>query len=88
MVKLTDSHAILDVMGKLREFYPNILHLERPGLMATKDSTRVQPKKNNASEQSMFNDFFNQVMDRALTEAESTLIDKVIMDLQETGDKS
>ena len=88
LVKLTDSHAILDVMGKLREFYPNILHLERPGLMATKDSTRVQPKKNNASEQSMFNDFFNQVMDRALTEAESTLINKVIMDLQETGDKS
>ena len=81
LVKLTDSHAILDVMGKLREFYPNILHLERPGLMAAKSSQSKQPKKNNTSESVMFSDFFTQVMDRALSEDESALVNKVIFDL-------
>lgn len=32
-VRLTDTHAILDVMGRLRQVYPNVLHLERIGLV-------------------------------------------------------
>ncbi|HEY3375913.1 MAG TPA: exonuclease SbcCD subunit D C-terminal domain-containing protein, partial [Armatimonadota bacterium] len=32
-VTLLDRGAILDPMGKLREVYPNVLHLERPVLM-------------------------------------------------------
>ncbi|PCJ38555.1 MAG: exonuclease sbcCD subunit D [Moraxellaceae bacterium] len=34
LVRLLDTHAILDPMGKLRKVYPNVLHLERPALTA------------------------------------------------------
>ncbi|MCJ8340125.1 MAG: exonuclease SbcCD subunit D [Pseudomonadales bacterium] len=81
LIKLTDSQAILDVMGKLRALYPNILHLERPGLMALKSTTGLQPQQINANEMSMFGDFFAQVMDRELSKDESSLVQKVIEDL-------
>ena len=86
LIKLTDSHAILDVMGKLRERYPNILHLERPGLMATKSEAKVQPKQKSASELAMFGDFFNQMLDRNLSEDESALVSDVITKLQNDGE--
>jgi exonuclease SbcD len=86
LIKLTDSHAILDVMGKLRERYPNILHLERPGLMASKSEAKVQPKQKSASELVMFGDFFNQVLDRDLSEDESALVSEVITKLQNDGE--
>lgn len=44
LVRLTDTHALLDPIGKLRAVYPNVLHLERPGLeraaMTTEKSAR------------------------------------------------
>jgi exonuclease SbcD len=79
LIKLTDTHAILDVMGKLREVYPNILHLERPGLMARKDNAIKQPKHIHANELTMFNDFFSQMMDRSLSDDEADLI-KITID--------
>ncbi|MDA9558229.1 exonuclease SbcCD subunit D, partial [Vibrio sp.] len=33
LVRLLDTHAILDPMEKLRAVYPNILHLEKPGML-------------------------------------------------------
>ncbi|MEH6445401.1 MAG: exonuclease SbcCD subunit D [Oceanospirillaceae bacterium] len=85
LVKLTDSHAILDVMGKLRAVYPNILHLERPGLMAKKTANSVMPNQLNASELSMFSDFFTQVMDRPLSGEEQSLVQKTIDDVNREG---
>lgn len=82
LVKLTDTHAILDVMGKLREVYPNILHLERPGLMAHKDAQPLAPKQLNINELTMFKDFFSQVMQRQLDSDETHLIEQVIDDIQ------
>ena len=79
LIKLTDTHAILDVMGKLREVYPNILHLERPGLMARKDNAIKQPKHIHANELTMFNDFFSQMMDRPLSDEEADVL-KITID--------
>lgn len=88
LIKLTDSQAILDVMGKLRAWYPNILHLERPGLMALKSATGMQPQQINANEMSMFTDFFTQVMDRELTGDESSLVQQIIEDLHGEGSQT
>lgn len=33
LVRLHDKHAILDPMEKLRKVYPNVLHLEKPGML-------------------------------------------------------
>jgi len=86
LIKLSDTHAILDVMGKLREVYPNILHLERPGLMAKKDNLMKQPKHIHANELTMFNDFFLQMMDRSLSDDEAELLKITIDELHRAED--
>ena len=60
LVRLSDTHAILDVMGKLRTVYPNVLHLERPGLMREGDA-EVRADRMRKGELAMFEDFWAAV---------------------------
>jgi len=72
-VRLTDTHAILDVMNKLRSVYPNVLHLERPGLMQQRplSGRREQLER---GELSMFSDFFVQTTGAELTQEQHQII--------------
>ncbi|MGB1238227.1 MAG: exonuclease SbcCD subunit D [Pseudomonadales bacterium] len=82
LVKLNDDIAILDVMGKLREVYPNVLHLERPGLMkGTQDVMRRA--KQSMSELQMFDSFFQQVVGRKFSDQEASLARDVIEQLHD-----
>lgn len=74
LVRLTDSHAILDVMSKLREVYPNVLHLERPGLMARGDALQVGRERLKQGELAMFEDFFDQVTGQQLTAEQREIV--------------
>ncbi len=74
LVRLSDTHAILDVMSKLREVYPNVLHLERPGLMARGDGLEVSRDRLKKGEMSMFEDFFTQVNGKALSEEQAKIV--------------
>lgn len=70
LVRLTDRHALLDPMSKLREVYPNVLHLEKPGMLDAAD----QPARRDAlkrDEMDMFRDFFLQVRGEALDEQQT-----------------
>lgn len=73
LIRLTDRHAILDLMNKLRQVYPNLLHIERTGLMAqgAAVANRERLKK---GEQAMFGDFFTQVTGTELTQQQSEII--------------
>jgi len=71
-------------MGKLREVYPNVLHLEKPGIMATNENHELQREKLKASEIDMFRDFFNQVSGRDLTDDQDTALQEVISELHKT----
>lgn len=74
LVRLTDTHAILDVMSKLREIYPNVLHLERPGLMARGEGLEVNRDRLKKGELAMFEDFFGQVSGEALSEKQREIV--------------
>lgn len=76
-VRLTDTHAIMDVMNKLRAVYPNILHLERPGLMQQRPvkHSREQLQR---GELAMFEDFFHQTTGSAMTSEQAEIIKKEI----------
>lgn len=74
MVRLSDTHAILDVMSKLREVYPNVLHLERPGLMARGEGLEVNRARLQKGELAMFEDFFDQVSGEALSEQQREIV--------------
>jgi exonuclease SbcD len=76
LVRLTDTHAILDPMGKLRDVYPNVLHLEKVGgtVLINNQLKREALKR---GEYSMFQDFFSQVTGETMTHEQ----DKKIADL-------
>jgi len=74
LVRLTDSHAILDVMSKLREVYPNVLHLERPGLMARGEALQVGRERLKQGELVMFEDFFDQVSGQPLSAEQRAVV--------------
>ncbi len=80
LVRLSDGHAILDPMGKLREIYPNVLHLEKPGLMEGLGRP-LQQQRLQRGELSLFQDFFAQVTGRELSQQQQTAIKAVIEQL-------
>lgn len=78
MVRLLDKSAILDAMGKLRAVYPNVLHLERTGLLAANDRLELNRDHLKKSEQAMFSDFFEQVSGEALNEEQKALLSQTL----------
>ncbi|MCG9756600.1 exonuclease SbcCD subunit D [Shewanella insulae] len=81
MVRLLDKHAILDAMGKLRSVYPNVLHLERTGLMANNEQLAIASDHIKKGELEMFKDFFTQVSGDPLSEAQLELITQTLDEL-------
>lgn len=83
LVRLTDTHAILDPMGKLREVYPNVLHLERPGLM---NEGQVHCARDTLKRGSleMFKDFFAQVSGNDLSDEQNEALVTTISALEKT----
>lgn len=80
LVRLQDKHAILDVMGQLREVYPNVLHLERPGLMAESASHTANRERLKKGEMNLFEDFYKEVQGEALTAEQRKLMEALIDD--------
>lgn len=78
LVRLTDTHAILDIMGKLRSVYPNVLHLERPGLMSTGEKRVMLREQLKKDEMEMFGDFFQQISGEALSAEQSKIIEETL----------
>ncbi|MHA7879791.1 MAG: exonuclease SbcCD subunit D [Saccharospirillum sp.] len=81
LVRLTDKHAILDTLAQLREHYPNVLHLEKPGLFEAGEarlSARDQLKR---SEMDLFADFYQQVQGEPLTDEQQAAVAQVVADL-------
>ncbi|WP_260293176.1 exonuclease SbcCD subunit D [Sedimenticola hydrogenitrophicus] len=74
LVRLNDRHAILDIMGKLRTVYPNVLHLERPGLMVGGAQRSLQRDQLKRGELAMFRDFYRQVRGEELSAEQQSLI--------------
>lgn len=80
LVKLTDKHAILDAMGQLRAVYPNVLHLEKPGMLSTSYNKLTQATIKQ-SEIKMFEDFFQQVSGQEMTPEQHSLVSDVVNSL-------
>lgn len=80
LVRLTDTQAILDPMGKLRQVYPNVLHLERPGLMLAGNAHCGRDVLKRGSLE-MFRDFFVQASGVELTDAQNEALQATITKL-------
>jgi exonuclease SbcD len=82
LVRLTDRHAILDPMAKLREVYPNVLQLEKPGMLITGEQ-QMSRDKLKRGELEMFRDFFVQVSGQALSEDQDQAIQQTITEINQ-----
>ncbi|WP_299788210.1 exonuclease SbcCD subunit D [uncultured Shewanella sp.] len=81
MVRLSDKHAILDAMGKLREVYPNVLHLERTGLMSDNGQLEIRRDHIKKGELDMFSEFFSQVSGEPMSDAQQQAMVQAIDEL-------
>lgn len=84
MVRLTDTHAILNAMAQLRNVYPNVLHLEKPGIMAIGDKKTMNREQLKRSELEIFRDFYSQVSGNTLSEDQNSALEEVINSLQKS----
>ncbi|MCG9681041.1 exonuclease SbcCD subunit D [Vibrio sp. Isolate23] len=80
LVRLLDKHAILNPMEKLRTVYPNVLHIEKPGMLMGVEQEMAQAKLAR-SEVDMFKDFFLEAQNSELTEAQTDAINDIINQL-------
>lgn len=77
-VVVTDRGAILDAMSKIRQVYPNALHLERPSFTSALDGNGPRPDHTKMTDAELFGDFFRQVTGEPLTDEQSSAFATVI----------
>ncbi len=82
LVRLMDKHAILNPMEKLRTVYPNVLHLEKPGMLIGVEQEMAQAKLAR-SEIDMFKDFFAEAQDSELSNELEQAISDIIKQLSQ-----
>ncbi|NVD08040.1 exonuclease SbcCD subunit D [Vibrio sp. JPW-9-11-11] len=82
LVRLMDNHAILNPMEKLRAVYPNVLHLEKPGMLVGVEQPMSKAKLAR-SEMDMFRDFFLEAQDTSLTKEQDAAINDIIKQLHQ-----
>ncbi|PFG58278.1 exodeoxyribonuclease I subunit D [Vibrio sp. ES.051] len=82
LVRLMDKHAILNPMEKLRAVYPNVLHLEKPGMLIGVEQEMAKAKLAR-SEIDMFRDFFIEAQDSQLSQEQEHAITDIIKQLSQ-----
>lgn len=82
LVRLLDKHAILNPMEKLRVSYPNVLHLEKPGMLIGVEQ-QMAAAKLARSEVDMFRDFFLEAQDTPLSDEQDQAILDIIKQLNQ-----
>ena len=86
LARISNTESIIDVMGKLRDVYPNVLQMKNTGLRdpgALPGASREMLKK---SHMSLFQDFFKEVQDEDLTVEQSKYMENLLEALAEEGD--
>lgn len=72
MATLLDRGPVLDAMSRIREVYPNCLHIERPALIAPEGTEmKVEPRQARAADADLFHSFFTQTTGGELTGEEA-----------------
>ena len=82
MVSLLDRQPVLNAMGRLREVYPNTLHIERPLIAPSTGHAQAPADHQRLSEAAMFSAFFSQVTGEELTEQEARVLADTIQALR------
>ncbi len=83
MVTLLDRQPILNAMGRLREVYPNTLHIERPIFRPSTVNVRAPVDHLRLSEVDIFSSFFSQVTGEDMREEEREVFANIVETLRQ-----
>ncbi|WP_099221355.1 exonuclease SbcCD subunit D [Listeria costaricensis] len=86
-IKLTDSGALIDPIGKLRKFYPNILHLERKRANQQTVKTEAFEEVVKKDDLELFEQFFHEVSGTEITAHQKKLVQDVIRQVKAGDEK-
>lgn len=78
MVTLLDQQPVLNAMGRLREVYPNTLHIERPLFAPSTVHVRAPANYTRLTEAEMFSTFFSQVTGDEMAELETQVFANIV----------
>lgn len=84
LVRLTDTRAILDTLNQLRQVYPYVLHLEKPGLAPDRPAQLASREQLKRTELELFADFFEQTQGEALSEDQYQAVKTVIQSVHQS----
>ena len=87
LIRLTDRHAILEPMARLREVYPNVLQLEKPGMLISGEQ-KMKRETLKRGELDMFRDFFEQVYGQTMSDEQDKAIQATIAELHKQEAKA
>lgn len=82
MAVLTDEGALLDPMARLRDIYPNLLHIERPFILAGANEQLVRKDHRKASDLDLFRSFYQYVTSTELTSDQELEFANAVNDLR------
>lgn len=82
-IELTDEHEIIDVMNKLRKYYPRIVELKRKKrLVHTKQAEKIESK----TPLELFTDFFVQATGQEPTQLQQKWAKESLLALKKEGE--
>jgi len=88
LICLNDTGAILDAMGRLREVYPNVLHLERPHSARPESGSRSPGDHRKRTDADLFADFFANVTGEPITEEQAAAYEVVVRRVRDESEAS
>lgn len=85
-VILQDKGELLDPMAKLRSIYPNVMELIREERVSRNSSRNVATNIKEKSKITLFQNFYEDIMDEACSEDELNIIGKIIESAEKGGE--
>ncbi len=80
-VTLLDSEPLLDPMGQLRQFYPNLLQIEKPNITLENELNGLGTDHRRLSDTDIFAVFFEQVTGEPLSEKQNQTFSRIISEI-------
>jgi exonuclease SbcD len=81
MVSLTNKEPQLDAIGKLRNVYPNVLHIQRPELFKMHHSSGITQDHRKLSESDLFKTFYQETTGEVMNSEQINYLQTIITDI-------
>ena len=85
LARISNTESIIDVMGKLREVYPNVLQMQSTGIREPGKLPGASREMLKKSHMNLFEGFFKDVQEEELSDEQRAYMVSLLENLQEEG---